>query len=204
MIDYSFPMLNGELTKFDFFNIKKPRKKMCDNYIITKFCCACAKDMPMVKKAEHCAQCRSVHYCSAECQKADWPNHKAFCRYVRDNIATKVVDLSFYKWLSSRTTMNKLAYLAANMTFSGENNSYYVVCVSVDITDNKYNIVDAKVANATVIKGFETYLEKQGAGCYTTVIEAKKNSKTVLHEVRYIPIIREAVKWDFEITDICV
>jgi len=24
MIDYSFPMLNGELTKFDFFNIKKP------------------------------------------------------------------------------------------------------------------------------------------------------------------------------------
>jgi hypothetical protein len=30
-------------------------------------------------KMLYCTRCRHVNYCSAECQKADWPEHKEFC-----------------------------------------------------------------------------------------------------------------------------
>merc|ERR1719401_989759 len=38
------------------------------------------------KRAEYralldCSRCRSVHYCSAECQKADWKDHKEVCKF---------------------------------------------------------------------------------------------------------------------------
>ena len=34
-------------------------------------------EMPTRHKA--CAKCRSVHYCSKECQKRDWPSHRKEC-----------------------------------------------------------------------------------------------------------------------------
>ncbi|KDQ10354.1 hypothetical protein BOTBODRAFT_163913 [Botryobasidium botryosum FD-172 SS1] len=30
-----------------------------------------------------CSECQSAHYCSAECQKADWPSHQAGCEIRR-------------------------------------------------------------------------------------------------------------------------
>ncbi|KAJ3542900.1 hypothetical protein NM688_g5923 [Phlebia brevispora] len=32
---------------------------------------------------KRCSQCQSVTYCSAECQKADWPQHKKTCRSLK-------------------------------------------------------------------------------------------------------------------------
>lgn len=37
-------------------------------------CCVCGKDSP-----NQCATCKSVNYCSASCQKSDWPLHKLLC-----------------------------------------------------------------------------------------------------------------------------
>ncbi|KAK7027012.1 MYND-type domain-containing protein [Favolaschia claudopus] len=33
------------------------------------------------KNLKTCKRCRSVHYCSKECQKHDWKNHKAACNH---------------------------------------------------------------------------------------------------------------------------
>lgn len=37
-------------------------------------CASCGKPASL-----RCARCKSVHYCSKECQKADWPSHKRSC-----------------------------------------------------------------------------------------------------------------------------
>jgi hypothetical protein len=31
---------------------------------------------------KHCARCAASYYCSHACQRADWPEHKAFCKQV--------------------------------------------------------------------------------------------------------------------------
>ncbi|KAE8441731.1 hypothetical protein EG329_004517 [Mollisiaceae sp. DMI_Dod_QoI] len=37
-------------------------------------CCICSK-----ATENKCAVCKSAHYCSADCQKKDWPLHKLLC-----------------------------------------------------------------------------------------------------------------------------
>lgn len=42
-------------------------------------CSKCRKTLPE-GKVSVCSRCRSVSYCSKECQVADWKQHKVFCR----------------------------------------------------------------------------------------------------------------------------
>lgn len=44
-----------------------------------KQCRACAAREPE-KKLFQCAQCKHIYYCSRECQKKNWPLHKASCK----------------------------------------------------------------------------------------------------------------------------
>ena len=42
-------------------------------------------------KTKKCAGCQSSWYCSMECQKVDWPNHKAECKEIQqDRLAVKL------------------------------------------------------------------------------------------------------------------
>ncbi|RDX41978.1 hypothetical protein OH76DRAFT_1467037 [Lentinus brumalis] len=41
-------------------------------------CAICEKE-----RTSRCSQCQSVSYCGAECQKADWPEHKKACRSLK-------------------------------------------------------------------------------------------------------------------------
>ena len=53
-----------------------------------------AKDCKFCRKVDpvnmlRCLGCKSIHYCCAECQKSDWPDHKAQCKSIsamRENI----------------------------------------------------------------------------------------------------------------------
>jgi len=49
-------------------------------YIVLQNCHSCGKLPPAGKKLMICSQCRNVSYCNKECQKADWSNHKAYCK----------------------------------------------------------------------------------------------------------------------------
>ena len=44
-----------------------------------KSCLMCMKDEKPDAKFQYCAKCRSVCYCSKECQKAHWRDHKLAC-----------------------------------------------------------------------------------------------------------------------------
>jgi len=46
-------------------------------------CVSCASCGTLAHKMATCAGCGSVNYCSRECQKANWPQHKTKCKEVK-------------------------------------------------------------------------------------------------------------------------
>ena len=59
--------------------------KLCGNptcdklYVKTKICLACFSNYPSIQK---------YRYCSVQCQKEDWVNHKKICLYKSEVIKT--------------------------------------------------------------------------------------------------------------------
>ena len=43
----------------------------------------CSNPLCQITPVKPCTGCRIAYYCSKECQKADWPKHKDFCRRPR-------------------------------------------------------------------------------------------------------------------------
>jgi hypothetical protein len=41
-------------------------------------CCGACKKVPQIPK--RCSRCRSIVYCSVECQRSNWPQHKLLCK----------------------------------------------------------------------------------------------------------------------------
>ena len=78
-----------EHTLVSFFRKRIPCKCLNKRYkqvkSIVKMGSCCNPGCPLpdgkteYSKLMHCEQCLSVHYCSIECQKANWQSHKEFC-----------------------------------------------------------------------------------------------------------------------------
>ena len=51
---------------------------------IAKVCVVCGVGGASLKS---CARCRSLYYCSKECQTADWPVHRSGCQKVRNRVS---------------------------------------------------------------------------------------------------------------------
>ena len=84
--------MGDEHTLVSFFRKRTPCKCLDSKYkevkSITKigFCynpkCSLPERKTARSKMLSCTQCRKANYCSSECQAADWPFHKGFCRLV--------------------------------------------------------------------------------------------------------------------------
>jgi len=61
--------------------ISLPRSELSETL---KKCRVCAKD----DAAFMCSKCRKVRYCSAECQKLNWPTHKDSCN-LKDGVPSE-------------------------------------------------------------------------------------------------------------------
>ncbi|KAL8175039.1 UNVERIFIED_CONTAM: hypothetical protein K2H54_010265 [Gekko kuhli] len=58
-------------------------QKMEDTF---KFCAECKKlpeSLPNPKSLRRCKRCQNVYYCGSECQRANWPVHKKFCKKLK-------------------------------------------------------------------------------------------------------------------------
>ncbi|XP_053131745.1 putative protein MSS51 homolog, mitochondrial [Hemicordylus capensis] len=58
-------------------------QKMEDTF---KFCVECKKlpeSLPDPKSLRRCKRCQNIYYCGSECQRANWPNHKKFCKKLK-------------------------------------------------------------------------------------------------------------------------
>jgi hypothetical protein len=63
------------------------KRKMVRNIEKFKECGVCGSFGGRDGKLKKCSGCNCVLYCSAECQKSDWTNHKLYCKLLK-----KIVD----------------------------------------------------------------------------------------------------------------
>jgi len=71
---------------------KKKKKKKSSTSNKEVRCRSCRKRLPL-KQMKKCSRCRSVVYCSAECQKADWENHKTKCFVKKKKSSSEVKEI---------------------------------------------------------------------------------------------------------------
>ena len=73
--DFIFVTCSEKCTQKTWKEIRKKAKQT--NSLCLMICVYCKKPADNMKK---CSKCRVMHYCSVDCQKADWKTHKLICK----------------------------------------------------------------------------------------------------------------------------
>ena len=92
-----------------------------------KTCVTCMKAVPEVAKLKSCKACRSVYYCSKECQRAHWPLHKRECP--RSCAADRG---RLYEWYGNCPGLHAAAILAAYIN----RNATPVILIRTELGDD--------------------------------------------------------------------
>ncbi|XP_029312274.1 putative protein MSS51 homolog, mitochondrial isoform X2 [Cottoperca gobio] len=75
--------VEGKVKGIPFRNYKEMFKKMEETF---EFCTGCNKlpvHLTEGQTLKRCAKCLNVYYCTKECQRNDWPQHKKVCKKLR-------------------------------------------------------------------------------------------------------------------------
>ncbi|XP_056891179.1 putative protein MSS51 homolog, mitochondrial isoform X2 [Takifugu flavidus] len=75
--------VGGKLQGISFRNYKEMFQKMEETF---KFCASCNKlpeHLAEGQALKRCVKCLNVYYCTKECQRVDWPQHKRACKTLR-------------------------------------------------------------------------------------------------------------------------
>ncbi|KAM7381767.1 hypothetical protein PAMA_012559 [Pampus argenteus] len=75
--------IEGKAKGISFRNYKEMFQKMEDTF---KFCTGCNKlpdHLTEGQNLKRCVKCLNVYYCTKDCQKKDWPQHKKVCKKLR-------------------------------------------------------------------------------------------------------------------------
>jgi hypothetical protein len=74
----------------------------------TASCQVCEKGKAEGIKLSFCNSCRSVSYCSRECQKADWKTHKVICKQLNVGDAKQIVNEGHQSYAKKVEEVTKL------------------------------------------------------------------------------------------------
>ncbi|KDR68103.1 hypothetical protein GALMADRAFT_257343 [Galerina marginata CBS 339.88] len=132
-------------------------------------CFTCNQNPDSNKEYQRCAKCRVVVYCSRECQKKDWPNHKKACfaaneqrdfvikcfqRMQMDRIFMHYLglDLADEFWDSFTQNPRKMWIFAMNFFVMPTNKEDFIAVTSPDIPISA--LLDKPMAGKLELSGF--------------------------------------------------
>ncbi|XP_074519853.1 putative protein MSS51 homolog, mitochondrial [Halichoeres trimaculatus] len=75
--------LEGQTKGIKFQNYKELFQKMEETFMFCTSCNKLPEHLTEGQTLKRCAKCLNVYYCTKDCQKKDWPQHKKVCKLLR-------------------------------------------------------------------------------------------------------------------------